>query len=139
MEKNYTLEELKEDLEALTRGFTGYAGIVPVEVDEGYSVCEVEIQPHHFNPMNGAHGGLLYTLADVTGGLACRSLGYRYITTMNSSVSFLRPGLNYKKIIGTGRVIKAGKRSTTVEVEITGDDGTLLTKVISTYFMLEKK
>ena len=50
----------------------------------------------------------------------------------------MRAGLGCEKIIGTGTVLKAGKNTITVDVEISDDKGKVLTKVISTYFVLDE-
>ena len=137
MSEKFTLEELNELLPILMDGFTGHSGVYPVSIEEGRAVCGIKIEKHHLNPVNGVHGGCLYTLADVVGGLACRSAGYKCITTMTSSVNFMRAGLDCEKITGTGTVLKAGKNTITVDVEISDDKGSVLTKVISTYFVLD--
>ena len=137
MEEEFSIEELREMLPLFHVGFTDYTGIRAVSIEKGKCICELEIEKHHLNPISSIHGGVLYTMADVVGGFVCRSMGHKCLTTMNSSVSFLNAGLNCEKIIGTGTVVKAGKHTTTVEVDITDDKGKLLTRVISTYFILE--
>ena len=137
MEEEFSIEELREMLPLFHVGFTDYTGIRAVSIEKGKCICELEIEKHHLNPISSIHGGVLYTMADVVGGFVCRSMGHKCLTTMNSSISFLNAGLNCKKIIGTGTAVKSGKSTATVEVDITDQDGKLLTKVISTYFILD--
>lgn len=137
MEEKFTVEDLKKIIPRITQGFTDYTGVKPVSIEEGRCVCELEISENHLNPIQSVHGGVIYTMADVAGGIAARSMGTQNVTTMNSSISFLNPGLDCKKLTATAVVIKSGKKTTSVEVDITNESGKLLSKVISTYFNLD--
>lgn len=137
MDEKFTTEDLKKQIPWMMQGFTTHTGIVPVSIEEGVCVCELEIKDHHYNPIKSVHGGVTFTLADVAGGFAARSVGNKNVTTMNSNITYLSPALHYKKLIATATVIKRGKKTTTLEVEITSEIGKLISKVISTYFNLD--
>ena len=103
-------------------GFNREVGIVTAAISEGYARVEVEIGPQHVNPIVSVHGGVLFTIADTTAGAAATSRG-RYMTTMSSSMNFLRPAIGCKKLTGESREIKVGKQVCVYEVTITDETG----------------
>lgn len=103
-------------------GFNKAVGVVMTEISEGYAKAEIEIGPQHINPIGSVHGGVLFTIADITAGAAATSRG-RYMTTMSSNMNFLRPAINCKKLYGETREIKLGKQVCVYEVTITDDAG----------------
>lgn len=103
-------------------GFNKAVGVVTTELSEGYAKAEIEIGPQHINPIGSVHGGVLFTIADITAGAAATSRG-RYMTTMSSNMNFLRPAINCKKLYGETREIKLGKQVCVYEVTITDDAG----------------
>lgn len=103
-------------------GFNREVGIVTAAISEGYARVEVEIGSQHVNPIGSVHGGVLFTIADTTAGAAATSRG-RYMTTMSSSMNFLRPAIGCKKLTGESREIKVGKQVCVYEVTITDETG----------------
>ena len=103
-------------------GFNREVGNVTAAISEGYARVEVEIGPQHVNPIGSVHGGVLFTIADTTAGAAATSRG-RYMTTMSSSMNFLRPAIGCKKLTGESREIKVGKQVCVYEVTITDETG----------------
>lgn len=101
-------------------GFNKAVGVVMTEISEGYAKAEIEIGPQHINPIGSVHGGVLFTIADITAGAAATSRG-RYMTTMSSNMNFLRPAINCKKLYGETREIKLGKQVCVYQVTITDD------------------
>ena len=83
-----------------TESFARHCGIEILRMDETGGVGRMPQKPFHFNPIKGVHGGALYSLADSIGGHAALVWGLHHLdkklseltcTTVNSSVSFLRP------------------------------------------------
>ena len=103
-------------------GFNREVGIVRAGISEGYARVEVEIGPQHVNPIGSVHGGVMFTIADTTAGAAATS-PRRYMTTMSSSMNFLRPAIGCKKLTGESREIKVGKQVCVYEVTITDETG----------------
>ena len=89
------------------------------------------------NPINSVHGGVLFTVADVTGGGAAASHG-RPATTIDSSFHYLRPGLNTTKLIGKAREMKAGKNILVYDVSVEDQDGVVLAEGIFSFMVLNK-
>lgn len=65
------------------------------------------------------HGGAIATLADVSGGFAGWSLlpEGMWIVTVEYKTNIVAPGRG-EKLIGRGRVIRAGRSLTTTEIEV---------------------
>ncbi|MDE2362319.1 MAG: PaaI family thioesterase [Hyphomicrobiales bacterium] len=104
--------------------FVGYCGIEPVEAANGRSRLEVTIEPHHGNQMGVAHGGLLMTLLDVCMGSASRTAVGCNVVTVDMQVAFMAPASG--RLVGQGRVTRAGKSLVFVEADITNAAGDLV-------------
>ena len=86
------------------------------------------------NSAGNLQGGIVAAFADaVLGGLCATQLPEeKYPALAEMKISFLRPAPAGTTIIGTGRLLKAGKRLMFAEVEVTGEDGRLIAKVSGT-------
>ena len=100
-------------------------GIFIILIREGYAEVELEVQPHHLNPIGSVHGGCLFTLADACCISAATSYGMK-VTTMDATFHFLRPGLNSTKLLAKGQVIKHGRQVNVVRADIYDQDEVLL-------------
>ena len=116
-------------------GFNAHNGIELVDVDDGKSVMEVTLGQQSMNPIDMAHGGLIFSLCDVATGVAARS-GGRSTVTQDASIYFMKPGRNTKKLTARGRVLKEGRTTAVCEAEVFTDDGTLIAKSTVTMFYL---
>lgn len=117
-------------------GFNGYMGLEILEAENGHSKVKLPLKPEFFNHMGSLHGGVIYTMGDVAGGVAVRADGEDACTTMNSSIYFLSPSIGTETLYGEGEIVKHGRKTTTVDVNITDNTGKLVAKVMSTYFNL---
>ena len=117
--------------------FANLIGLTITEMGEGYGVTKMAVTDQMRNPVGSVHGGAIATTADVAGGSAASSLGHP-VTTLDCSLHYLRPGLSdCTEIIGRGTVIKGGRRVIVVDVEVSGQDGTVLARGIYTYATLD--
>ncbi len=67
-------EFFKKDL------FAENAGIVLLEVHEGYSKAKLEIKPEHLNAGARTQGGAIFTLADLALAAAANSRNTRFLS-----------------------------------------------------------
>lgn len=104
--------------------FVGFCGIEPIESGGGRSRLEVTVERHHANQMGVAHGGLLMTLLDVCMGSAARSAVGSNVITVDMQAAFLAPAAG--RLVGQGRVVRAGKSLVFVEAEITNAEGDIV-------------
>lgn len=101
-----------------------FAQHLRVEIlDKGHGSAKVQIQSQelHANPNGQVHGGALFTLADIAAGTACVGDGYK-VTTVNSTVNFMRPGQPGDTLIAYAKVIKDGRTIMVVDSNIYNQD-----------------
>ena len=118
--------------------FGNLVGIKIVEIREGYARTELEVRQELLNPIGSLHGGVLFTMGDITGGSAAVSHGEQ-VTTVDADIRYLRPGLNIKKVVCEAEEIKRGKTLLVYRVNMRDENNTLLTTGTSTYMTLSKK
>ena len=111
--------------------FVRFCGIEPVEAADGRSRLEVEIVPHHGNQMGVAHGGLLMTLLDVRMGTASRTAVGANVVTVDMQVAVLAPA--FGRLVGRGRVVRAGKSLVFVEADISNAAGDVVCRGTSVF------
>lgn len=112
--------------------FANLVGINIIEVREGYSKVELFVSKEHLNPTGAVHGGCLYTLADMAGGVLAFSHGC-IAPTLNSNIHYLNAGLNTSLLYAEAHEIKCGKRSMVYNVTVKDQDDVLLAEAIFTY------
>ncbi|MBQ9030406.1 MAG: PaaI family thioesterase [Parasporobacterium sp.] len=105
------------------KGYTEFSGIELTQTKEGYAEGKVEIQDHHRNPSGAVHGGIIFCLGDVIGGIACRTLGALPVT-VSSNISYMRPMLKDRVIYARAEVLKAGKTLYNVTIRILNEQKT---------------
>ena len=115
--------------------YARYNGIKVTAMSKGAATAEMSITDNMLNPYHIIHGGCLYTIADVAGGAAATSYGYK-VTTVDSSFHYLRAGAGTTKLVATAREIKAGKTLLVFDISVMDQNGTLLAEGIFTYMSL---
>lgn len=107
-------------------------GIVYTRVAAGEADAELPMKDEFLNLHNTVHGGILLTLADVTGGTAACTHGST-VVTVDNSYHFLRAGSDVTLLKAHAREIKAGRKLLIYDVTISDQDGRLLGEGIFTY------
>ena len=107
-------------------------GIRYTRVAAGEADAELPMREEFLNLHKTVHGGILLTLADVTGGTAACTHGSS-VVTVDNSYHFLRAGANVSLLKAHAREIKAGKKIMVYDVSIYDQDDTLLGEGIFTY------
>lgn len=124
-----SLEQLRKES---ILGFTEYSGIELTEAGEGYTFGKVQLLDHHHNPSGAVHGGLIFSLGDVMGGIACRTLGALPVT-VSTSISYMRPMLGDRVIYARAKVVKSGKTLMFAEVSILNEQMEEAARLQATY------
>ena len=113
---NYeALNTLKKDIECKT-------GFRFIKIEDGTAVSELELEEEHFNPYGIPYGGVLFTMADDTSGVAFLSAGGNGVT-VNGHVDYLRGSRDAQKLICTAKVRKAGRRIFYIDADIVNEKG----------------
>lgn len=122
--------------ERLSRNaFMAYNHMELESVRPNCSVFRMVIRPESRNPFGMVHGGALYTMADNAAGVAVHTDGRAYVT-QTSSLHFLRNQAS-GTVRAEGRVRHRGKSTCLAEVDVTGEDGTLLATGEFTFFCVD--
>ena len=106
-------------------------------IEPGRVVMEMDAGPPHANPMGTVHGGILCDLADAAMGMAYASTldeGETF-TTLELKINFLKPVWT-GRLIGTGRLVKAGHTVGFVECDVHDDKDRLVARASSTCMTL---
>lgn len=102
-------------------GFTKDLGIEFVSMRMGECVLRIKIEDRHLNPLNMAHGGVLFTLADTAAGLAAATRDGGG-PTLEANYSFWLPAT--KGIVTcTGKITKYGAHVIWTKALITDEQG----------------
>lgn len=117
--------------------FGNLVGVRIVEIREGYARSELEVRRELSNPIGSLHGGVYFTMADITGGSAAVAYGEQ-VTTVDADIRYLRPGIRIKKVICEAEEIKKGKQLFVYRVDLKDEKGTLLSAGTFTYMSLHK-
>ncbi|KAF1066757.1 MAG: Acyl-coenzyme A thioesterase PaaI [Pseudomonas citronellolis] len=98
-------------------------GMQPVSVADGVAEVSLSMADHLVNRGKVMHGGALFSLMDVTMGLACSSAhGFdRQSVTLECKINYIR-AVAEGEVRCIARVLHAGRRSLVVEAEIVQGD-----------------
>lgn len=129
----------EEIIEAVAKNqFVHFCGIKFVRESDGSYTGRLKLEEHHLNPYGRAHGGILYTIADTTGGINSR----RYIhnpVTLDSDFHYLNNTGAGTEIVSTARIVRAGSRIAVLNVQVKTERGDLLCESTFTYYDVTKK
>ena len=116
-------------------GFRELVGTELSSAEEGRAVVSLRAEERHLNPNGTVHGGVVYTLVDVSMAEALKTMieGDERPVTIEIKVNYLEPG-RPGTLTSTARVRKGGKRLIIVEAEVTQeDDGEVVALATGTY------
>ena len=99
--------------------FNYHNGIKLTELRDNYASCRVELTPEAINAQGMAHGGLIFSICDVTAGFSAASIDRRCVTQA-ANISFLRPAQG-AYLIAKAEPIKIGKTISVVEARVYDD------------------
>ncbi len=105
-------------------GFRELVGTELSSNEEGRAVVSVRAEERHLNPNSTVHGGVVYTLVDVSMAEALRTIieGDERPVTIEIKINYLEPG-KPGTLTSTAQVRKGGKRLVIVEAEVAQEDG----------------
>lgn len=113
--------------------FAQKLGIRIDRIEPGYARTVKTVQADDMNPLELAHGGLCFSMADVACGSALASRGYHAIT-LNAEYHFLRSGKLGETLYAEAREIKCGKTVCLYDVQVHNQEDALLGSAAFTFF-----
>ena len=104
-------------------GFTELVGVKVSSAEEGRAVVSLQAEEQHLNPSGTVHGGVIYTLIDVSMAQALNTMTEEdeQPFTIEIKVNYMEPG-KPGTLTSTAQVRKGGKRVTIVEAEVVQED-----------------
>ncbi len=93
-----------------------YLGIEPLECSDGYGKASMPLDKRHLNGTGIAHGGAIFSLADVALALAALSHGNMAVT-LNLNISYINPG-KQGPLLAEAKEISASSRISHYEIII---------------------
>lgn len=113
-------------------------GIYVEEIGPGYARVTKTVAAEDLNPLNFAHGGIYFSMADTACGSAMASHGYLAVT-VNASYNYFRSAEAGDKLTAEATEVKTGKTICVYDVRITDQRGTLLGTGSFTFYRLEQE
>jgi len=100
-------------------------GIQMVEIRPGYARAEKVVNEDDLNPLDFAHGGLYYTMADNAAGSAAAAHGVLMVTS-SGNYNYFRSAQAGDRLTAEATEIKYGQTLAVYDVRVTDQEGTLL-------------
>ena len=103
---------------------------------DGVGVATMTVQDKHRQDAGVVQGGIIVTLADYAFHLAVESIlqpGQSSVT-IELKVNFIAPAID-GELTATSKVVSAGRRVVVCDVDVTGQDGSLIAKGMGTYLI----
>ena len=105
-------------------------------LEEGVAEVALTLEPHLRNRAGKLHGGAIFSLVDITMGLACSSAhGFdQQSATIECKINYIR-AVSEGEVMCTARVIHPGRRTLVVEADVMQGDK-LVAKAQGTFAVL---
>ncbi len=110
-----------------------HLGIVIEEACPNYARARMPLEKYLLNGMDNAHGGAVFTLADVAFGAAINSGREFAVVSLNSSIEFLRPG-EVGPLCAEARAVRIGRNIANYDVQIFDGNNQLIARAMITGF-----
>jgi acyl-CoA thioesterase len=135
MSKEITEEHKQMAHEALRKApFPQLLGLELVDLKFGEARLKLKMRDDLRQPYGLLHGGATATLIDTATAFAVVSAQREdeQSTTVDLTVHYLRPHTT-GEIVCTARIVRAGRRISTVSAEVVNEEGKLIATALSTY------
>jgi acyl-CoA thioesterase len=105
--------------------FARSLGIEILEFGTGHSKVAVTVSEQMLNSHHTAHGGVIFSLADVAFALACNSHG-QLAVALNVSINYIAPVAPGTRLLAEATEESLGRRIGLYRLVVTTEDGTLV-------------
>ncbi|AMO73801.1 PaaI family thioesterase [Pseudomonas citronellolis] len=109
--------------DVMISAFSENIGLEPVRLGDGEAEVSLKMAEHLRNRGNVMHGGAIFSLMDVTMGLACSSAhGFdRQSVTLECKINYIR-AVAEGEVRCVAKVLHAGRRTLVVEADVLQGD-----------------
>lgn len=108
-----------------------------LEIERGYVKSRMRVTDRVLNPYGSVHGGCLYSLADITAGLAACTYGV-YSSTINGNMEYVIPAIDTEYILCEAKEIRQGMHVSQYETFLYDDKGELVDKADFSFYMMNR-
>lgn len=106
-----------------------------LEMERGYVKGKINVTDKVLNPYGSVHGGCLYSLADITAGLAACTYGV-YSSTIDGTMDYILPVIGTEYIICEAKEIRQGAHVSQYEAMLYDDKEQLVDKARFSFYMM---
>ena len=118
--------------------FADHVGIKLLEVSKGRAKAKLEIKDHHLNGINIAHGGAIFSLADLAFAVASNS--HRTVAvSINVTISYLKASVAGETLIAEANEVSLNPKLATYEVHVTDETNDLIAIFLGTVYRKKDK
>ncbi len=118
--------------------FADFIGIELLEVAPGRAKVRLEIEDKHLNGVEIAHGGAIFTLADLAFAAASNSHG-TVAVGINATISYVKAARKGAVLIAEAQEVARNPKLATYEVRVTDADGDLIALFQGTVYRKKEK
>ena len=133
------MEDLQKILEYRNsrNRFCQRLGIVVTELSPGYAKVVKTVTEEDLNPLDIAHGGLYFSMADNAAGSAIAAYVKKAVT-LNAQYNFMRPAKAGDVLTAVAKEVKHGGTVCVCDIQITNQDGKLMGTGTFTFYNLKQ-
>ncbi len=115
--------------------FAKYLGIELSEIRPGYARVCMDLEEQHLNGVGIAHGGVIFTLADLAFAAAANAHGVLALA-VSASISFVKPGRG-GRLFAEARELSRGRKLAAYAVDVTNASGEIVAVFQGTVYRKE--
>ncbi len=113
--------------------FADHVGIELLEVSEGRARAKMEIKDHHLNGVNIAHGGAIFSLADLAFAVASNS-HQTVALSINVSISYVKASVAGETLFAEANEVSLNPKLATYEVRVTDETNDIIAIFLGTVY-----
>ena len=118
--------------------FARHVGIELLEVSEGRAKAKMTVKECHLNGVNIAHGGAIFSLADLAFAVASNS--HRTVAvSINVSISYLKASVAGDTLVAEAIEVSRNPKLATYEVRVTNETDELIAIFLGTVYRKKEK
>ena len=138
MDKNEKFTVSKDMMLKLNKRdmYMQWLGIEFLELREDYIMTKLSVRDELLNNFGAIHGGVLYSLADITAGTLSCSHG-RLTPTVDGHLNYMEPAIVKEYVTCEAKLKRYGAHLVSLNVEIKNEEGKLLDDGCFTFYRTE--
>jgi acyl-CoA thioesterase len=117
--------------------FVKLLGLSIKKLENGFSQSRLQIREEFLNKRKIVHGGVIYSMVDITMGVAVYSTLKKEeeTATIEIKINYLKP-VNKMVLVCNATVIQIGKQIAVIEAEVKTEDDHVIAKAIGTFSII---